>query len=324
MVRLWCVPAAVAALVCAAMAGCTAPAGPAALPSLRRAAPAQLRVRVVERGAATVRQVGIEEYVRGAILSEYAPASGEPDVVGRMFEVQAMLSRTYALSHLGRHMRDGYDLCTTTHCQLYEPSRLKTSRWSPAAAEAVRKTAGTVVWFDRAAAATLFHADCGGYTSTPAAVWGGTPHAYLPAHADDGPARDAHLAWRYQAGHDAVRVALNADPRTAVGARLTTISILERDEAGRGVRVRLAGQRTREARGEVVREVLTRAFGARAIRSTRFDVQKQPTTWLFEGRGFGHGVGLCQAGAFARIAAGIAPRDVIQRYFPGTRLVVLR
>lgn len=299
-------------------------AGPAASPVARRAAPAQVRVRLVDAGVATVRQVPLEDYVRGAILSEYAPAAGDAGAVGRMYEVQAVLSRTYALSHLGRHARDGYDLCATSHCQLYDPSRIRTSRWAPAAADAVRKTAGTVLWFDRAAAAALFHADCGGHTSTPAAVWGGTPHAYLPAHADDGPAQDAHAGWRYQASHDAVRAALNADARTAVGRRLSGISIVERDEAGRGVRVRLDGERTREVRGEIVREALTRAFGARSIRSTRFDVAKQSAAWRFEGRGFGHGVGLCQAGALARIAAGATPATVFRRYFPGTRLVVLR
>jgi hypothetical protein len=43
---------------------------------------------------------------------------------------------------------------------------------------------------------------------------------------------------------------------------------------------------------------------------------------VFEGRGFGHGVGLCQAGAFARIMAGGKPAAVLARYYPGTRSIV--
>jgi stage II sporulation protein D len=289
----------------------------------RGATPRQIRIRILDAGRAVVRSVPLEEYVRATILSEFAPPAGDGAVVGRMFEVQAVLSRTYALSHLGRHNRDGYDLCATTHCQLFEPSRLKTSRWAPAAGEAVRKTAGIVLWFDRETAAALFHADCGGHTSTPATVWGGTAHPYLRALTDDGPASRAHGTWRYEATRDAIRLALNADARTAIGARLERITVVERDDAGRAARIALHGQRAREVKGEVLRDALTRAFGVRTIKSTWFDVHDQRTSFLFEGRGFGHGVGLCQAGALARIEAGNSPSSVLQRYFPGTKLRTL-
>ncbi len=83
----------------------------------------------------------LEDYVEATILSEFAPAGGDPAVVERMFEVQAVIGRTYAIGHLGRHAHEGFDLCDRTHCQLYEPARLKTSRWAPQAAEAVRRTA---------------------------------------------------------------------------------------------------------------------------------------------------------------------------------------
>jgi stage II sporulation protein D len=286
----------------------------------RRIAPKVVRVRAAEGGRTTVRLVPLEEYVHGTIVSEFAPAAGDGAVVGRMLQVQAVISRTYALSHLGRHVRDGYDLCATTHCQLFEPSRLRTSRWAPAAADAVRKTSGMVLLFDREPATALYHADCGGHTSTSVAIWGGTPRAYLQATVDDGPAERAHGTWRYETTLDAIRVALNADARTAVGARLDDLTVIERDGAGRAMRVRLNGRQTREVKGEVLRDALTRAFGVRTIKSTWFDIRKQRTSFVFEGRGFGHGVGLCQAGALARIEAGTSPSAVLLRYFPGTRL----
>lgn len=304
-------------------AGCAIRPGTLPDPS-PRSAPKTVRVRVVDGGRTTIRHVPLEEYVLGTTISEFAPAAGHASVVGRMLEVQSVISRTYALSHLGRHRRDGYDLCATTHCQLFEPSRLRTSRWAPAASDAVRRTAGKVLLFDREPAAALFHADCGGHTSTPTAIWGGTPHAYLRATADDGPAGRAHNTWRYEATSDAIRLALNADTRTAIGARLDDLTVIERDDAGRATRVRLKGQRTREVRGEVLRDALTRGFGARSIKSTWFDVRKQRTSFIFDGRGFGHGVGLCQAGALARLASGTSPSAVLLRYFPGTRLALIK
>lgn len=297
---------------------------PAVLPAAPMDAPATLRVQVVDGTKRTIRRVPLETYVEGTILSEFAPAAGEAGVIGRMLEVQAVISRTYAVAHLGRHARDGFDLCATTHCQLFEPGRMRTSRWAPVAAEAVRRTASAVLWHGGAPASALFHADCGGHTSDAAAVWGGRALPYLTGVTDDGAASAAHRAWHYEATSDAVRRALNASAATRVGDRLTRISVLERDAAGRAVRLTLAGAQTRTVRGEAFRTALTRAFGARTIKSTRFDVRREGAAFVFDGRGFGHGVGLCQAGALARIEAGATPQAVLRRYYPGTTLVVLR
>jgi stage II sporulation protein D len=154
-------------------AGCSAPATRATLPSARSAAPSTIRVGIREGNRITIRKVPLETYVQAAILSEFAPPSGDTDVVERMLEVQAVIGRTYALAHLGRHEAEGFDVCSTTHCQLFEPGRLTTSRWAPQSAEAVRRTIGTVLWFGSAPAEALFHADCGGRTSRADDVWTG-------------------------------------------------------------------------------------------------------------------------------------------------------
>ncbi len=313
----WCVPV----LVLAATGACSAPPDRIALPSPGPSAPAYLRVKVSERGQTSVRRIALEDYVRAAAISEFAPASGTADLVERMLEVQAVVSRTHALAHTGRHAREGFDLCSTTHCQVFEPARVRTSRWAEASAEAVSKTAGAVLVYAGAPADTLFHADCGGRTSAARTVWGGGGRPYLQSAADDGPAETAHAAWRFEVSRDALVRALNADPRTRVGDRLDSIEVLDRDEAGRAERVALHGRRESILRGEVLREVLSRALGARSVRSTWFDVQRSGLTFGFTGRGFGHGVGLCQAGALARLRAGEKLRAVLQHYFPGTRLV---
>ena len=282
-----------------------------------------MRVGVTEGGKLTIRTVPLERYVEATILSEFAPPAGDAETVERMLEVQAVIGRTYAIAHLGRHAREGYDLCDRTHCQLFQPGRLTSSRWAPQAADAVRRTEAEVLWFDGAAALAVFHADCGGRTSAAADVWGGPIRPYLVSRTDDGPAVDAHASWRYETSRAAVQEALNGDPRTRVGSRLDGIEVLERDEAGRAEQVALHGAEQRLVRGDALREVLARAFGARSIRSTWFDVRREQGQMVFEGRGFGHGVGLCQAGALARIRAGAKLSGVLQRYFPGTKLVTL-
>ena len=73
-------------------------------------------------------------------------------------------------------------------------------------------------------------------------------------------------------------------------------------------------------RGEVFRDVLTRALGVKTLRSTLFSLKKSRDVFVFSGKGFGHGVGLCQTGALARLRAGASPDQVLAHYFPGTSL----
>jgi stage II sporulation protein D (peptidoglycan lytic transglycosylase) len=316
-----CCLAVTATILCAS---CSSPATRAALPSARAAEPAVIRVGVKEGNRITIRKVPLETYVQAVILSEFAPASGDPDVVERMLEVQAVIGRSYALAHLNRHAAEGFDVCATTHCQLFEPARLTTSKWAAQSVTAVRKTNATVLWFHDAPVDTLFHADCGGRTSRADEVWSGVGRPYLVSVEDDGPAASAHAIWRYQTTRTALIAALNKDPRTNVGPALRGIQVLERDGVGRAERIAIHGSQERIVRGEELREVLALSFGARSVKSTWFDVRSDGTSYLFEGRGFGHGVGLCQAGALARIRAGSTLPVVLQQYFPGTKLVTLR
>lgn len=306
------------------VASCSAPARRTMLPSTTRTSPAFVRIGVKEGNRVTVRQVPLEDYVRATIISEFAPASGEPATVERMFEVQAVIGRTYALANLGRHSAEGFDLCATTHCQLFEPSRVSTSRWAGQILEAARQTAGTVLSFDGAPATALFHADCGGHTSRADDVWGGAGRPYLASIADDGAAEDAHAVWHYEASRAAVLAALNKDSRTRVGTRLEGLQVLDRDSAGRVERVAVHGSQERIVRGEALREVLAATFGARTIKSTLFTVKRDGSKLVFDGRGFGHGVGLCQAGALARVRAGEKLPAILQRYYPGTKLTTMR
>jgi stage II sporulation protein D len=285
-------------------------------------APKTLRIKLADGGP--IRRVALEDYVRAAIISEFAPPSGEPELVERMLEVQAVIARTYAIAHASRHEHEGYDLCSTTHCQLYQPSRLNTSRWARAAADATERTSGMVLWYGSSPARALFHADCGGHTSAAGDVWGGMARPYLAAATDDGPAESAHTAWRYEVEQRALVAALNADPRTRVGNALRSIVVVERDEGGRATLLLLRGTHEPVVRGEELRMVLTRAFGVKSVRSTRFEVHRAGQLFIFTGQGYGHGVGLCQVGALARLKAGARPEQVLARYYPGTRLWVLR
>jgi stage II sporulation protein D len=302
------------------LSACGASPARVAMPDGVPARPASVKVQVRANGALVVRDVALEDYVMATILSEVDPPAADQRVLERMYEVQAIISRTYALAYRGRHAREGFDLCSTTHCQLYEPVRVRTSRWSDLARQAATRTRGELLWFSGGPALTLFHADCGGHTSDATSVWGGRSPAYLAGTRDAGPASHVHAEWTFDTRLSSLRDALNGDPRTVVGTKLTGIDIASRDSAGRAEQVTLRGSSDVTVRGEIFREVVTRALGTQTLKSTLFTLRRTGDHIVFAGRGFGHGVGLCQAGALARLKAGKSPDDVLKFYFPGTSI----
>lgn len=288
------------------------------------AIPAVVRVGNLDGRPGAIQQVPIEEYVLASILTEMAPTTAEPVAIERLFEVQAIVARTYAAANPGRHAADGFDLCATTHCQLVDLRRRSTSSWKAQAERAVAHTVGVILLYDGRPAQTVFHSDCGGHTSSAADVWNGASRAYLLGRPDDLPAGARHRTWRYEVTAKALTDSLNRDSRTAVGARLDAVDVLRRDAGGRILAVRLRGSRTATVSADEFRAVLTRQLGPRSIMSTRFDLHRRQDRYVFEGRGFGHGVGLCQAGAQARTANGLSALSVLAFYYPGTRPATAR
>jgi stage II sporulation protein D len=292
-------------------------------PRLAIAAPAGtptiVRVRVTDVAGAHVVEIPLEQYVLGAVRAELSPDTLRDEAVIGMIEVQALVSRTYALANRHRHAGEGFDLCDTTHCQVYRPPPAAGGGADPAS-RAVDATRGQVITFEGRVIQALFHANCGGYTASAASVWGGVDEPYLQPVPDWFCSRTSPAEWTYAAVEADLARALAANPAVDVGPRVQQIEVTGRDAAGRALEVRLTGDRTATVRAEAFRTVMRQAFGDRSVRSTRFTVERDGDRFVFTGSGSGHGVGLCQAGALQRIRAGLSPAEIIGHYFPGTRI----
>ena len=321
LLRIRARPLLVLALAAGAFAaGCTTRQPRPTTPDVIHLGGPTIQVRVNEGTNTRIRRIPLEEYVAGSVLAEVSLNRFDPAVAARVAQLQAIVTRTYAVANLDRHAREGFDLCATTHCQLFRPPQ----KWAPEVARLARAAAnatrGLVIMYDHQPIQALFHSDCGGHTSAAGVVWGGPTPPYLGPVADPFSLRDRPPPWRFSIDVERLRDALNQDARTRVGGRLDRITIVERDVAMRTAHVVLDGQRAPMVRGEVLRAIVTGRFGARSIRSTRFTVWRDGSQFVFEGTGFGHGVGLCQRGAIARARAGHSPQAIIQHYYPGTYL----
>ncbi len=278
-------------------------------------APRTLRVQV----AGQIVTVGTEDYVAGTAISEVTPVGEAPDTVDRVYDVQTIVARTYALAHVGRHRAAGFDLCDSTHCQLYEPGRLRTSRFSAEVRRATRRTEGQVLTYGGRPIDALFHADCGGHTSSPELVWGTAGRPYLRGEPDRAPAL-THRTWTVTLTREQVRTALNADTRTAVGRSLKAIVADPLDTSGRVGGLLITGERQLKIRGDEFRAALNRTLGPKGIQSTRFRIRATGSSFVLSGTGYGHGIGLCQLGALARARLNTPTETILAGYFPGAAL----
>ena len=96
------------------------------------------------------------------------------------------------------------------------------------------------------------------------------------------------------------------------------VSEKEPDGRARYVRIRHGGG-SFEIHAPRFRGLLV-AFGLKDLRSTAFQVSKEGGSFVFKGRGWGHGVGLCQEGA-GRMGATESYRDILSHYYPGSVVI---
>jgi stage II sporulation protein D len=275
-----------------------------------------VRVRL-SREDATL-SLTLDEYVFGVLAAE-----GSIETRLEALKALAVVSRTYALKNLRRHARDRFDLCDTTHCQRFLPVRDEGARpeFYELARRAVRETAGEVLREPSGRVAEVyFSAACGGRTADISKLWGvRDAPAQLRGVRDDF-CGGASETWTDVIPAPQLLGALRADERSDVGARLDDVRVLRRDASGRAELVALEGERRRIVRGWDFKIIVGRTLGWSVVKSSHFEVARAGASFVFRGRGFGHGLGLCQAGARVMAGRGQSYRQILMQYFPGTNV----
>jgi SpoIID/LytB domain protein len=256
-------------------------------------------------------EMPLEDYVLGVMRAEGSMES-EPEALKAL----AIAIRTYALKNRGRHAKDGYDFCSTTHCQ-----RFVTGNNSPAMIDAVRATEGQTLIDDRGQLVdAYFGASCGGETANEGTLWGVTPPAYLRGVRDEYCLSGPHATWNDVITRADLLRALQSDARTNVGARLDQVLVSKRDATGRAEFIRLEGEQRKSVRGWDFKIIVGRVLGWNVLKSSRFAVSRSGSDFIFRGSGFGHGLGLCQEGAHVMAARRVSYSRILEKYFPGTSI----
>ena len=197
-------------------------------------------------GGYTVQVFALEDYVARVLAGE--AAGGSPHTA---LEALALAVRTFAVSNRGRHQRDGFALCTLTHCQV-----LRTPY--AAARDAALATQGQFLMANGVAATVYYTASCGGRTERPSSVW---PGAEDPPHLASRRDRACGGEPRWAAEipvQDLERTLTSAGYR---GSRLRSLTVGGRSPSGRVARVQLDGMTPDAISGQDLRMVVGRTLG---------------------------------------------------------------
>lgn len=247
-----------------------------------------------------VNLVDMNSYLAGVIESE---GGGGRHL--EYYKVQALISRTYAIKNIDRHKKEGFQLCDGVHCQAYH----NMMQYTPDIAKAVRETQGEVLADGKGLlVTTYFSANCGGQTCDASYVWNSSV-PYLESFRDTFCVTTKQAFWTQSIGRYAWKSFLEKE-----------YGITERDY---GELIYNFEQNQRKAfyihpsLGIPLRD-LREKFG---LKSTYFSSHLEGDNVVLEGRGFGHGVGLCQEGAMNMAKSGYTYRQIAHFYFSHVNIV---
>ncbi|MBN2862859.1 MAG: SpoIID/LytB domain-containing protein [Bacteroidales bacterium] len=238
--------------------------------------------------------LNIDSYIAGVVRTEGGS--------GRSMEylkTQAVIARTYMHKYFSKHAADRYNLCDNTHCQAFNgvvnDSLIR---------KAVEATKGQVILTkDSVLIISAFHSNCGGETSASEDVWL-TGQSYLKSISDPYCRNSPNARWRksYSTG-DWISY-LN---RSGLEVKPEKISSLNFSQS----------TRLKEYCVDSFSIPLIQIRSDLGLRSTYFSVIAEQDSVVLEGKGYGHGAGLCQEGAMEMAARGFDYIKIIEFYYPG-------
>jgi len=267
-----------------------------------------LRVYIAERGATVTME--FEEYLAGVVAAEM-----EPTWPLEALAAQAIVARTYTLQRIADQgtlpNRNAHASTNIQEFQAYNARRINDN-----VREAIQQTRGMVVVFEGEFVRSWFSAYCGGTTATPTEglnFQGEDPPYLEPV---DCPCYetvdDKQRTWSRSFSLSQVRNSARGIARRNPGAG--GVSITQRTEAGRAVKIRVGNV-------TVSAPELRLALGSTQMRSTWLTgVKVAGGRVTFSGRGYGHGVGLCQWGANGLAQQGLSAEEIVGHFFRGAQV----
>ncbi len=244
-----------------------------------------------------INNIDLDNYVAGVVEAE----------VGRKppkeyFKLQAIICRTYALSNTHKHLYEGYNLCDEVHCQAYHGKTF----FSNIVDAAMQTRGAVIVDSDIQLITAAFHSNCGGQTVNSEDVWTKSLY-YLRSIEDTFCLNKRNSTWEKE-----IDIGMWNNYIASATASLPKDSI--KGAYYSPVRSKYL------LNSNLAFEDLRNKF---KLRSTFFNFYEDNSSVKLMGRGYGHGVGLCQEGAMEMAARGYTYSEILHYYYSGVHIIDL-
>lgn len=266
-----------------------------------RSYPGSLALSAPKGVLAMVNSAPIEPYTAGVVRAE-AGRGHHPEY----YKLQSVSCRTYALTNVRKHLADGFELCDGVHCQVYHGAN--TDSLIRSAVFATERL--VLVDADIRLIHATFHSNCGGETVNAEDLWSKN-ESYLRATVDTFCLSAPHATWSKTLSRKEWLAYLRDRYKVRTNDRDQLQAVLDYSPVCRDLYL---GNTWPLVPLKNIREDFK-------LRSTFFSVKAKGEQVVLEGRGFGHGVGLCQEGSMRMASAGRAYTDILHHYYTGVHLV---
>ena len=250
--------------------------------------------------------IELEDYIKGILyheVSHYWPDDA--------LKAQAIVCRTYALYQVNMSLDKDFDLSNDVYSQVYgglTSERFRTSK-------AVDDSKGEVLVYKKNIFPTYFHATCSGHTEDAKLLWGidipplkGVACSYCK--------ESPHYSWAVKIPLKKLREALLKSVKKDC-ANITGIAILGKDPSDRITDLKII---TDKDSFVIPAKDFRMIVGPNQIMSTNFTLEIKNDKVIFNGLGWGHGVGLCQWGAYFMAKQGKNYKQILKYYYPGSEI----
>jgi len=266
--------------------------------------------------------VYMEDYLKGVVPPEIGKRS-EAEI--EAVKAQAVAARTYAMAHLNQYQGEPFDMKSSILDQVYEGTSVENRVIS----RAIDATAGYVVTYHDDFINAYYHSTCGGMTDDIGDVWERKDIPYLKAVSDEGACSwSKYYVWKEHFTEEQLRgrveqyLASDRGRDLKIG-RITDVKIGQRTSGGRVLKMLVRAENdVYKFQKDRIRWIIGRTSDPDLILpSGRFDVEidrdgrgnLQSVT--FVGRGYGHGVGMCQCGAIGLAREGWLFDKILTYYY---------
>ena len=273
--------------------------------------PDKLRIAADESGLKILNKTDLETYISGVVGAEMN--FDEPQAL----KSQAVIARTYALWLIEQSSDNrSYDLVDHTMNQVYLGVLNSGERFE----EAATATEGQVLTYNDELILAAYSSTCGGATSSNKGYWDGQDLPYLNRVADGGACQlSPHFQWVFSIDSEEFYQKVG----NHIGYDLRSIELGDEDGSDRwkSVYLHVADKEYPiKVSGVGFRQHVNAVFGPYALRSMRFSLERLPNKLIFDGKGMGHGIGLCQWGAKGLGLSGWGYEEILKFYYSGVEL----